>query len=97
MGRCPVCARVGLLEAALGAAGDELVRISAMTQLGNGLTAAARHEDALSVREAELAILRRLAHQKKRRYRALQGNLASTYRMLGRVEEALSMRQEIYA
>ena len=36
------------------------IRTSAMTQLGIGLSSADHHEDALSVREAELSILRRL-------------------------------------
>ena len=33
--------------------------------LGNGLSAVGRHEDALSVREAELSMKQRLAHQKQ--------------------------------
>ena len=36
-----------------------------MQQLGNGLCAADHHEDALSVREAELATKRALAYLKK--------------------------------
>ena len=35
-------------------------RLYAMTLLGNGLSAAEHHEDALSVQEAELAMMRRL-------------------------------------
>ena len=64
--------------------------------LGNGLAAANHHEDALSVKEAELSMLRRLrgsAHN----ILTVQNNLAITYRVLGRVHEALSLRQEVYS
>ena len=49
-------ARVGVLEDVRRAAGEGLARGMAMNQLGNGLSAAGHHEDALSVREAELAM-----------------------------------------
>ena len=72
--RCSLCEQRyhGVVACALGwacwktrgPAGGGLVRLSAMTQLGNGLSAADHHEDALSVREAELAMRRRLGHQK---------------------------------
>jgi hypothetical protein len=39
---------------------DDNLWINAMTLLGNGLTCAQRHEDALSVLEAELALQQRL-------------------------------------
>ena len=57
--RRAVRARVGVLEDVRGAAGGRLGS-AAMTQLGNGLADALHHEDALSVQEAELAMLRRL-------------------------------------
>ena len=72
------------------------VRGLAMTVLGNGLTGANRYEDALSVREAELSMLRRLGAS-ERSVLAVQGNLAVLYEELGRVEGALRMKQDVYA
>ena len=69
---------------------------AAMTQLGNGLAAAHHNEDTLSVGEAELAMMRRLGVPEEALL-ALQGNLSSTYRALGRSEEALSMRRDVYS
>ena len=46
-------------------------------------------EDALSVREAELSMLRRIGAIRKEAILGVQGNLANTYRALGRLEEAL--------
>ena len=73
-----------------------MARGYAMTELGTGLHVAKRYDDALTVREAELAMRRR---QGASAYDVLvaQGNLASTYATLGRNEEALSMRQEVYS
>ena len=68
----------------------------AMTQLGNGLLYAKRYEDALSVQEAELSMLRRLGASEGN-VLIVKGNRANTYRYLGQIEKALSMRQEIYA
>ena len=67
-----------------------------MNILGNGLGYAKHHEEALSVKEAELSMLRRLG---KSEYDILatQGNIASTYDKLGRLEEALGMRQDVYS
>ena len=67
-----------------------------MGLLGNGLSEAGRYEEALSVEEAELSILRRLGAGEEY-ILAAQNNLASTYRSLGRHEEALILRQEIYS
>ena len=68
----------------------------AMNLLGNGLHDANRYEDALSVYEAELSMLRRVGAPE---YNILiaQGNLARTYGELGRVEETLSLRRHIYS
>ncbi len=44
----------------LGRPEDDWLRGAAMTQLGNGLFDAGHNEDALSVREAELSMKRRL-------------------------------------
>ena len=74
---------------------DQLRR-PAMGVLGNGLYDARRHEDALSVGEAELAMERRLGAPEEEMLR-IQSNLASTYAELGRLEEALSLRREVYS
>jgi hypothetical protein len=67
-----------------------------MTELGNGLHDAKHHEDELSVREAELSMRRRLGADE---YELLvaQGNLACTYRSLGRLEDALRLRRDVYS
>jgi hypothetical protein len=66
-----------------------------MTQLGNGLSAAEQYADALSVQEAELSTLRRIGVTDGA-ILGVQGNLANTYRALGRFEEALQMRRDVY-
>ena len=72
------------------------VRMYAMTQLGTGLHEAKRYQDAVSVREADLAMRRRLGAPEEQLLNA-QANLASTYQSLGRLEEALSMRRDVYS
>ena len=72
------------------------VRGMAMAELGLGLHAASHHEYALSVGEAELSTARRLGASEERLL-IIQGNIANTYSTLGRDEEALSMRQEVYS
>jgi hypothetical protein len=67
-----------------------------MSVLGNGLTAARRPEDALSVGEAELSMLRRLGADEDN-ILVVQANLAITYEVLGRKEHALSMRRDVYS
>ena len=71
-------------------------RRSAMEVLGNGLSYANHHEDALSVREAELAMERRLDAPEES-ILATQSNLANTYQKLGRLEEAMPLRREVYS
>ena len=71
-------------------------RRAAMTQLGNGLSEANHHEDALSVMETELSMRRRVGDSESNILVA-QSNLASTYSHLGREEEALRMRQGVYS
>ena len=66
-----------------------------MTQLGNGLHSARHYEDALTVREADLALARRFGET--RNIIAALSNLASAYQFLGRRSEALSMRQDVYS
>ena len=70
----------------------------AMNQIGNGLYIAGHHEDALIVREAELAMMRRMEGP-GREYNMLiaQGNLAITYNRLLRFEEALRLRREVFS
>ncbi|CAH0373079.1 unnamed protein product [Pelagomonas calceolata] len=67
-----------------------------MNLLGSGLHLAKHHEDALSVQEAQLATMRRLG-ESEGNILAVQTNLSCSYRMLGRDEEALSMRRDIYS
>jgi hypothetical protein len=68
----------------------------AMNLLGTGLNDAEHHEDALTVREAELSAMRRLGAPEEHMLIA-QGNLATAYQRLGRREEALSMRRDVYS
>ena len=80
----------------LGQSEMDLARLNAMTQLGNGLYEAGSHENALTVREADLAMKRRLGLSEDIILIA-QHNLANTYNALGRHEEALLMREEVYS
>jgi len=75
--------------------GDEIWGL-AINQLGRGLTAAAHHEDALSVREAELSTLRRIGAPLTAIF-VVQNNLASTYHSLGRDEEAIRIERDVYS
>ncbi len=68
----------------------------AMAELGNGLHDAKRHKEALSVYEAELSMMRRFGKSEDDILR-VQGNLATTYHLLGRYEEAISMRRDVYS
>ena len=67
-----------------------------MTALGNGLHDADHREDALSVREATLSTYRRLGVSADA-ILVVQSNLANSYQRLGRLEEALRMRQDVYS
>ena len=73
----------------------DVPRITAMTVLGNGLNAARQLDDALSVKEAELAMLRRLGASEEHML-AVQSNLAMSYEQLGKHEQTLRMRQDVY-
>ena len=70
-----------------------------MTQLGNGLSDASHYEESLSVREAELSLLRRVCESQVTEVRILsvQNNLANTYVHLGRFEDVLRVRKEVYS
>jgi hypothetical protein len=74
---------------------DQL-RSMAMTDLGNGLIAAKQFAVALPVKEAELAMMRRNGLPEERMLLA-QGNLATTYAGLGRWDESLGVRRDIYS
>ena len=67
-----------------------------MNVLGNGLFEAKRHDEALSVQEAELTTDRRLGASEAN-ILAVQTNLSNTYYMLGRLEEAGHLHREIYS
>ena len=69
---------------------------NAMRELGNGLNEGGHYEDALSVMEAELSIRRRLPVLDEN-ILMTQSNLANTYQLLGRKEQALRMRQDAYS
>ncbi|CAH0366366.1 unnamed protein product [Pelagomonas calceolata] len=71
-------------------------RQMAMNVLGLGLTAADHHEAALRVKEAELSMLRRLGADEDNMLVA-QCNLANSYVELGRNEEALRIKQDVYS
>ena len=81
----------------------ETGRVLAMKMLGNGLSDAGRHEDALPVREAELAMYRRAEGPEASSWGiswsilTTQGNIAMSLTALGRFEEAVRMRQEVYS
>ena len=68
----------------------------AMTALGNGLYGAKHYEDALPVQEAELSVRQRLGDSANN-ILAVQGNLAGTYQMLGRLEDALRINRDVYS
>ena len=71
-------------------------RGAAMTQLGTGLHEAKLHEDALPVYEANLSMKRRVGASENN-ILVMQSNIACTYRALGRFEEALRMRRDVYS
>ena len=83
-------------KAYLGRPEADWARGSAMTALGTGLAAAARHEDALSVQEAALSMRRRHGAPEESMLSA-QNNLAISYDALGRFERALQMKREVYS
>ena len=68
----------------------------AMGVLGGGLYKAGHHQDALSVREAELSMMRRLGASEQN-ILIVQSNLASTYHSLGHTTEGLRMHTEVYS
>jgi len=67
-----------------------------MSVLGNGLHDADHCEEALSVREVELSTLRRLGDS-EHNILVVLNNLARTYEVLGRDEQALDLRRDVYS
>ena len=74
----------------------DVARMSAMRQLGNGLSSAGHHEDALSVYEAELSLTRHLGGSEED-ILIVQSNIASLYIDIGRRKQALVMRRDVYS
>ena len=67
----------------------------AMSLLGSGLSAAKHHEDALAIQEVELSMLRRIGAPESA-ILGTQGNLATAYQLLGRLEDALRLKRVVY-
>ena len=67
-----------------------------MPLLGNGLFCANHYEDALSVREAELSMERRLGASNEE-ILEVQNNLAGAYDVMGRRVEASNMLRDVYS
>ncbi|CAH0379666.1 unnamed protein product [Pelagomonas calceolata] len=68
----------------------------AMGVLGSGLHVARYYADSLSVKEAELSMLRRLGEQEEH-ILVTQTNLAGTYHEIGRFEEANRLLRDVYS
>ena len=68
----------------------------AMSVLGNSLSEARHFEDALSVQQADLSMMRRIGAPVQHAL-TVQGNIVNSYDRLGRLEEALSMRRNVYS
>ena len=83
-------------KAYVGRPEEDQVHNMAIGQLGSGLSAADREAEALSVQEAELAMMRRLGAPEGI-ILVVQSNLASTYAALGRDEEALRLKRDVYS
>ena len=81
----------------LGRPETDLVRQMAISVLGNGLFETNRYEDASSVMEADLSTMRRLGESSEDVILVVQSSLAITYSDLGRLEEALRMKREVYS
>ena len=80
----------------LGRPEKDQLRAGAMRKLGSGLSATNQHEAALSVKEAELSMRRRLGDSEET-ILTVRNNLAGTYKMLGRQESALNIYRDVYS
>ena len=79
----------------LGRPETDPARAGAMNVLGNGLLEIGQYDDALSVKETEVAILQRIK-ARVQHILDVQGNLAVTYATLERYELALRMKRIVY-
>jgi tetratricopeptide (TPR) repeat protein len=79
----------------LGRPETDWTRLSAMTQLGNGLSSAGHREEVLSMRETELSMWRHLGARDADLF-DVQTNLAIAYGELGRLESALEIKRDVY-
>ena len=68
----------------------------AMSLLGSGLSDAHHDEDALSVKESRVGYAA-ARWRTRRQHSARRSNLANTYHVLGRLEEALQIERDVYA
>ena len=84
----------GCWKTYLGRSELDLARRFAMQQLGNGLYHTKHYEDALTVEEALLSMLRR-AGASEQGILTAQNNIARTYQLLGRHESALNMYRDV--
>ena len=80
----------------LGRPEEDRTRCSATNALGIGLHHAGHHEDGLAVEEAILAMMRRLGDAEEDILQ-VQTNLACTYSSLGREEDALRLKRDVYS
>ena len=74
----------------------DVARGRAISALGNGLNEVNLYEDLLTVDEARFAMLKRNGASEYSRL-VVQSNLATTYEKVGRDEEALSMKRDVYS
>ena len=80
----------------LGRPEEDFARGMAIDVLGNGLCEAGHFEDAVSVKEAELSMARRLGASEEELL-TVQGNLAIIYEEMGRLDEAIRMKRDVYS
>ena len=71
------------------------IRLMAMNLLHLGLAVAGHHEDALSVGETWLSMYRGNGASEENLL-VVQGALANSYEQVGRIEQALQMRRDVY-
>jgi hypothetical protein len=93
-----VCCALGLAcwKTYVGRPEADTARKLAMSVLAGGLLEANLYEDALSVQEARLSLMRRIGAS-EHNLLIIQGNLAVTYSKLGRLGEANRMLRDVYS
>ena len=79
----------------VGRSEKEMPRMLAMGLLAGGLYTVGHPEEALSVQEAELSMERRIGAS-ERSMLVMKGNLALTYKALGRLEPALQINRDVF-